>query len=68
VVKINGGPALVLARFDAGIKSTSPFPLVDVGRTTHAPRDGADVDIAVIDVPAVWPFGIAASGKAGHRP
>jgi hypothetical protein len=31
-----------------------------------ADRDRADVDVSVIDVPAVLAFGIAAAGELGH--
>jgi hypothetical protein len=36
-------------------------------RTTSS-RDHADMDIAIIDVPAVLAFGIASAGDGGHGP
>jgi hypothetical protein len=35
-------------------------------RAAGATRDRAGVNIAVIDVPAIWPFRISAAGKGGH--
>jgi hypothetical protein len=45
---------------------TGPFPLVDIGRAAHAPRNRANVDVAIEDVPAVFAFGISAAGEGGH--
>jgi hypothetical protein len=45
------------------VESAIPFPLVGVKRVADAPRDRAGVNIAVIDVPAVGPLRIPASGE-----
>jgi hypothetical protein len=52
----------------AWIEAAAPSPLVDVDGAAGASRDRADMDIAVIDVPAVRALGIAAAGKGGHKP
>jgi len=31
-----------------------------------APRDRAGVNVAVVDVPAVWAFRVSAAGEGGH--
>jgi hypothetical protein len=51
------GAKLMLAGMAAWIESASPFPWVGVKRVAVAPSDRPDVNIAVIDVPAIGPFG-----------
>src|ERR1700677_4033393 len=68
LVEIDGGIAPVAARFDAGIEAATPFPLIDVDRAAGAAGDRADMDIAVIDVPAIGTLGVAAAGEFGHGP
>jgi hypothetical protein len=41
--------------------------LVDINRTADAPRDGADVHVATVDVPTVRAFGVSAAGEIRHR-
>jgi hypothetical protein len=48
-----------------GIETAMPFPRILAMRVAAAIRDRADMDIAVIDVPDVLPFGIAAAGELG---
>jgi hypothetical protein len=36
--------------------------LIDIGRAARAPRDRADVDVAIIDVPAVLALGMTLTG------
>jgi hypothetical protein len=62
MVEIDSRAVLMLARLDARIETASPFPLIDIDRATRASRDGAGVDVTIIDVPAVLTFGIAAAG------
>ena len=61
-----GGVARALAGVTAGIESASPFPGVSVKRIADASCDRADAHVTVIDVPAIWPFGVPAAGKRGH--
>jgi hypothetical protein len=68
VCEVDSGAVPVPLRFHAGIEAAFPFPLIDVRRAAHAPRDRTDMDIAVIGVPAVLAFGIAVAGEGGHRP
>jgi hypothetical protein len=58
-----GGIALMFARMRTRIEAATPFPWVGVKRVADAPRDRPDADIAVIDVPAIWPFRISAAGE-----
>jgi hypothetical protein len=57
-----------LAWIHAGIEAAAPFPLVGVDRATRAARDGANFDVAAIDVPAVWAFGIGAASESEPAP
>src|SRR6266481_3458325 len=50
----------------AGIEPASPFPRVSVKRVADASCDRADTHVTVIDVPAIWPFGVPAAGEGGH--
>ena len=62
-------PAL-LSRFPAGIKSEGPFPLRRRVRGADRAGDGADMDVAEIDQPAVGTVGIAAAREGlvrGHE-
>jgi hypothetical protein len=68
LIEIDGGAALVLARLDARVETASPFPLINVDGAAGAARDCADMDIAIIDVPAVGALGIAAAGQGRHEP
>jgi hypothetical protein len=47
---------------------TAPLPLIDVVRAVGTACDGADPHIAVIDLPAVDTFRIAAADQIGHAP
>jgi hypothetical protein len=40
--------------------------MICVMRIADAARDRPDADIAVVDVPAIWPFRISAAGERGH--
>jgi hypothetical protein len=55
-VEAFSGADLNLSRPTSRIKAATPFPLVDIDRAAGAARDRADMDIAVIDVPAVGTF------------
>jgi hypothetical protein len=48
------------------IEAARPFPRVSVMRVAGAHGDGAGVNIAEIDVPAIGAVGRSAAGKAGH--
>ena len=52
----------------ARVETATPFISVDVDRAARAPRDRADMDFAVIDVPTVLVFGVATAGEGGHGP
>src|SRR6266704_3512315 len=56
----------MLSRMTAGVEAATPFPWVSVKRVADASRDRADAHVTVIDVPAIWPFGIPAAGEGGH--
>ena len=56
----------VLAGFLTGIETAGPFPAFDRSRIAEAPRDGADVNVTEVDVPAVVAFWITASGQDWH--
>jgi hypothetical protein len=66
LVEGRGGIALMFARMRTRIEAAIPFPWVGVKRVADAPRDRPDADIAIVDVPAIWPFGISAAGEDGH--
>ncbi len=61
-----GGSVCAFAGMTARIKSATPFPWVGVKRVADAPRDRPDANIAVVDVLAIWPFGVAPAGEGGH--
>jgi hypothetical protein len=61
------GDTELLAWMAAGIKTADPTPLVHVDRTTGPAWDRADLDVAVIDAPAVGALRIAAAGEGGQR-
>ena len=42
------------------------IPMVGVKRVADAPRDRPGLNVAVIDVPAIWSFGVPAAGEGGH--
>ena len=56
----------MFARMRTRIEAAIPFPWIGVMRIADAPRDRPDADIAVVDVPAIWPFRISAAGERGH--
>jgi hypothetical protein len=56
----------VFARMRTRIEAAIPFPWVGVKRVADAPRDRPGADVAVVDVPAIWPFRISAAGECGH--
>jgi hypothetical protein len=71
LVECRGRPVPVLARVTARIKAACPFPRIGIVRIAGATRDGADVNcikgaVAIVDVPAVGAFGVAAAGEGGH--
>jgi hypothetical protein len=61
-----GGPADMFAWLRSRIESATPFPRIGVKRVADAPCNRSGVNIAVMDVPAIGPFGIPASGEGGH--
>src|SRR5260370_5658561 len=50
----------------AGIEPANPTPRVFIVRNAGADGDRAGVDVAIIDVPAVLAFWVAAAGEGGH--
>jgi hypothetical protein len=68
MLKIDGGAIPMLTRAHAGIKPPPPFPLIDVDRAPGAERDSADVEVVVLDEPAIGALKVAATGKGGHGP
>src|SRR5260370_35227198 len=50
----------------AGIEAARPTPRVFIVRNAGADGDRAGVDVAIIDVPAVLAFWVAAAGEGGH--
>jgi hypothetical protein len=48
------------------VEAEDSAPLIDVDRSAGADRDRADMDVAVIEVPAVRALGIAAASEGGH--
>jgi hypothetical protein len=62
-----GGSVLVFARVGSRVEAALPSPGILIVRDAAAERDGADVHIAVIDVPAFLSgFVVAAAGESGH--
>jgi hypothetical protein len=49
------------------IEAAGPFPKVGIMRVAAAHGDGAGMNVAVVDVPAILAVGRAAAGKLGHR-
>src|SRR5216684_4267067 len=61
--------ALLFARVRARIKAAMPSPRILIMRIAAADRDGASMNIPVVDVPAFLAgFRIASAGKLGHVP
>jgi hypothetical protein len=48
------------------LEAAPPSPLVDIDRDAVPNCNRADMDITVIDVPAVLAFGVKAAGEFGH--
>jgi hypothetical protein len=48
------------------IETAVPTPLININRNTGTSGDRADAGIAMIDVPTVLAFRIAAAGESGH--
>jgi hypothetical protein len=67
LVKGFSGTGLVFTWSLPRIEAASPFPLVHVGRAARAARDRTDMDIAVIDVPALGALP-ALGGIESHEP
>jgi hypothetical protein len=65
-VESRGGAVEVLAWTASGVKAAKPFPRVRVVWVASAHSDHADVNIAVIDVPAVVAFAVSAASEDGH--
>jgi hypothetical protein len=61
-----GGAVGALPGMRARVEATRPAPRILVMRNAGAERDRAHVHVAIIDVPAVLAFGIAAAGEGGH--
>jgi hypothetical protein len=60
------GAAALLAGIAARIEATKPLPLWFGVRDAGAFGDGADMNVAEIDVPAVGAVRVGASGEVGH--
>jgi hypothetical protein len=60
------GTVCAFSRMTARIESATPFPWVGVKQVADAPCNRPGVNIAVIDVPAIWPFRIPATGEGGE--
>jgi hypothetical protein len=57
----------VLAGMEAGIEATGPRPLIDVDWHTCSFADGANMNVAVVDVPGLMVRIVgAAAGEGGH--
>jgi hypothetical protein len=63
IVQRRAGAGLDFARPRSRTEATRPFPLVGVMRVADAHGNGAGVNVAVIDVPAILAVGRAAAGK-----
>jgi len=50
------------------VEAEDPTPLINVDRSAGAERDRADMDIGVIDMPAVLAFRVSAATELGHAP
>jgi transposase len=57
-----------VAGLTARVETANPSPRILVLRNAGADGDRADMDVSVIDVPAVLAFGIATAGEGGHGP
>ena len=68
LVKSRRRTAGAFAGLAARIEAASPAPRIFIVPDAGAVRDRADMDVAVIDVPAVLAFGIAAASEGGHTP
>jgi hypothetical protein len=65
-IKRRRGAAALLAGVRARIEAAEPLSRVLVMRLAYAARDGADLNVTVVDVPAILAFGIAVAGEFGH--
>jgi hypothetical protein len=61
-------PFRIVARLHTWIEPATPFPLFDVDRAAGAARDRADLDVTIVDVPAILALRVASAGEGGHRP
>jgi len=61
-----GSAVGLLARLRARIEAAHPLPSFGGSGIADALCDGADMDIAEIDIPAVLAFRVAAAGELGH--
>jgi hypothetical protein len=50
------------------IEADVPSPLRSCDRQTRLDRDRADMNITIVDVPAIGTFGVRAAGEGGHGP
>ncbi len=66
MVESRRGAAGAFARSRARIEAAAPLPLRGGVGIADAPRDGADMNVTEIDMPAVLAFGITAAGEGGH--
>src|SRR6476620_5134333 len=66
LVEGRSGPGGAFARPRAWIEAAAPLPLRGGVGIADAPRDGADVYVAIMNVPAVLAFGISAAGEFRH--
>jgi len=64
---LKGCAAALLAGVGAGIEAAVPLPAFNGIGLTDAARNGADMDVAAIDVPAIGTFVVTATGKNAHR-
>jgi hypothetical protein len=62
------GAADLFTGIGARIEAALPLPAFKRTGVAHAAGDGADVNVAEIDVPAVGAFGISAAGEFGQSP
>lgn len=66
-VKAGSRAVPAFPRTRARIEAAAPFPLLGIVRVADALNDRADVDIAIVDVPAFLAgIGRSAAGEFGH--
>jgi hypothetical protein len=65
LVEAVGGAAALLTGWATGIKSAGPFPLRYRVRCADGARNDADVNVAVMDQPAIFAVRIWAAGEVG---